>query len=248
MFALKKLLSALILPPASLLFLSLLGLFLLNRRPRLGKALLFGSTLLLLILSVPWVANELEASLEVYPVIQPAQLAEAEAIVVLGGGAYRNMPEYGGDVVSSYSLERVHYAAHLYQQRPLPVLVTGGAPASWVSEGALMKSVLQDEFGIPVRWVEDRSLDTTDNAEFSAAILKSAGVQKIALISHSFHLRRAVPLFEAQGLTVIPAPTLLTGDADHWLAFIPGGGLKTSQLALHEWLGILANKLKALVS
>ena len=39
----------------------------------------------------------------------------AQAIVVLGGGTYFNVVEYGSDTVNRYSLERIRYAARLHQ-------------------------------------------------------------------------------------------------------------------------------------
>lgn len=245
MFALKKLLSTLILPPTSLILLTLFGLWLARRHPRMGRGLTLVALLALLVLSVPWVGNRLLQTLEPYPVISAEALGKVDAIVVLGGGAYPGAPEYGGDTVNHFSLERIRYAAHLYRQHKQPILVTGGAPASGIAEGVLMRAVLEKELATPARWVESTSLDTAGNARYSAVMLKQAGVQRIALVSHAWHLPRAVPLFEAQGLTVVPAPTQFTGNNTRLIDFVPGNGLKNSRYALHEWLGIAAHTLMA---
>ena len=52
--------------------------------------------------------------------------ADAEAIVILGGGTRRNAPEYGGDTLGRLTLERVRYGAQVAKLTALPVLVTGG--------------------------------------------------------------------------------------------------------------------------
>jgi uncharacterized SAM-binding protein YcdF (DUF218 family) len=109
-----------------------------------------------------------------------------------------------------------------------------------------MRDALENEFHVPVRWVERAALTTMDNARLSAPLLKHAGVHRILLLSHAWHLRRAVPQFQRQGLTVIPAGI----DFAHGRLSSPFGllptatGLLDSTYALHEWLGILWYRLR----
>jgi len=109
-----------------------------------------------------------------------------------------------------------------------------------------MQHILQNEYGIAASWAEDASLTTWDNARLSAALLKNKGVRRIVLVTHAWHLRRAVPLFEAQGLDVVPAGLQFSGTRpDSILDLLPTpAGLRDSSLALHEWLGILWYKLR----
>lgn len=69
-----------------------------------------------------------------------------------------------------------------------------------------MAEILEGEFGVPVRWREELSRDTADNARFSAVMLKAAGISRIVLVTQAFHMPRAVALFEAAGLQVVAAP------------------------------------------
>lgn len=245
MFLLKKILTALIMPPTSLVILAALGLWLGRRRPRLGYALVVLGLGSLLFLSTPWVANELMRNLEIAPPPAQAELAKAEAIVILGGGIYRDAPEYDGDTVNDYGLERLRYGARLARQTGLPVAITGGAPSGGTPEADAMRAVLEGEFRIAVRWTESESLDTAQNASLLAPQLKAAGVTRIALVTHAWHMRRASYLFERQGLAVVPAatgyvPTIRAG----LMQWLPGANaLRRSQLALHEWLGLLVYRL-----
>lgn len=238
-FFAKKLLSALLLPPLAPLLLVLAGLLLLRRRPRLGRWVAFAGLLLLWALSTPWVGKSLLQRVETYPAIAPGALRDVQAIVVLGGGNLLGAPEYGGDTVGPPSLARIRYAARLHRQSGLPILVTGGAPFGGRPEGDTMAEALALEFGVPVRWKETASRDTAENASLSAPLLKAAGIRRIALVSHAWHLPRAVPLFEAQGFAVVPAPTAFTAPpASPWLGLLPSvGGLEASYWAGHEWLG-----------
>lgn len=239
---LKKLLTALLMPPFSLVWLAALGLVLGRRRPRLGRWAAGLALLVLGALSWPPVADALLGSLERHPPLSAQALAQAQAIVVLGGGIYPGAPEYGGeDSVARPTLQRLQYAATLQRRSQLPVLVTGGAPEGGRPEGEVMQNVLEQQFGVPVRWVESASLDTAGNAALSAPLLRAAGVQRVALVSQAWHLPRAVALFEAQGFTVLPAPTgFRTRPPGAWKRYLPSAeALLASQTALHEWLGRL---------
>ena len=248
MFLLKKILAALILPPAGPILLVLFGLWLLRAKSRRwqhgGAALATLSLFGLLVLSLPVVGNALMAPLEPHPPIAPEQLRRVQAIVILGGGSYFAAPEYGGDTVSHYTLERLRYGARLGRESSLPVLVTGGAPFGGRAEAESMREALERDFGIKVRWVETASRDTAENARLSAPLLKAAGVTRIALVSHGWHLPRAIELFEKQGIEVTPAPTAFSTGSPSLLEDLLPGGLVTSRLALREYLGRLYNFLK----
>lgn len=246
MFLLKKILAGLVLPPASLLITALLGAMIWRSygrwRGRFGALMLGASLAALFVLSIPAVGQRLLASLEHYPPATPDQLAGVQAIVVLAAGTYRAAPEYAGDTVNALSLERARYGAKLARETKLPVLVTGGIINGSRPEAESVRDVLVNEFGVPVRWVEGEALDTADNARLSAAILKAAGVTRIALVSHGWNLPRAVPLFEREGITVLPAPTRFT--TGHVFSWIPGD-MRDARIALHEYLGRAVNILTA---
>ena len=167
------------------------------------------------------------------------------AIVVLGGGSYFAAPEYGGDTVSSGSLVRIRYAARLQRETGLPLLVSGGAPLGGVPEGRSMQAALEKEFGVKVRWVEDASADTRDNARNSAPLLREAGVKRVLLVTHAWHMRRAQEAFAIEQLEVVAAPTGYEAQGPLTaLEFLPGpGGLWAGRIALNEWLGRLVQKL-----
>lgn len=245
MFLLKKLLTALALPPAGPLLLAALGLLLIRRRPRLGKSLAWSGLALLWLLATPAVTKPMLAAVEDVPPLDIAQAKGAQAIVVLGGGSYRAAPEYGGDTVSRWSLERIRYAARLQRETGLPLLVSGGAPLGGVAEGRSMRAALEREFGAKVRWVEDASADTRENARLSAPMLREAGVRRILLVTHAWHMQRALGEFAAAGLEIVAAPTgYETGAPPTPLDWLPGpGGLWAGRIALNERLGRLVQRI-----
>jgi uncharacterized SAM-binding protein YcdF (DUF218 family) len=235
----KAVLKALFLPPGGLLLLALAGLALRRRLPRTGIALAWASVLALLALSLPVVAYALQHSLATARPVDAARLKTAQAIVILGGGSRKHAPEYGGASVSDMTLERARYGARLARSTRLPVLVAGGSLWGGPTEGTLMRDLMEQEFGVSVRWVEERSHNTHENAMFSAEMLRDAGVHRVALVTHSFDMPRAIGEFQAAGLEVIPAPMgIPTEDSDTVLDYLPSSSaLRGSYFALHEMLG-----------
>lgn len=236
-------------PPGLLILLLLLGLLVHIKKPWLGATLIGVTTAVFIALSLPLTAHELMRGLEVYPALNALTLRGREApqaIVVLGGDRYANAEEYGGeDTVGTVTLERLRYGAYLQRKTGLPILVSGGAPFGERSPLAqLMRVALARDFQIPARWVEDRSADTIENARFSYEILQAAGVTRIYLVTHAWHLRRAVPLFERAGFKVTPAPTAFTNISPPVLLgyFPSAGALRLSSRALHERIGYWWNQ------
>src|SRR5439155_11021676 len=200
-FRWKLLLKALVLPPAAPLLIALVGLALLDRSRRLGRLLTTVGVVLLVLVSMPAVAAFLIRFVDDSPPFDAGQAKAAQAIVILGGGTKRAAPEYGGDTMSRLTLERVRYGARVARMTGLPVMVVGGRPApSREPEATIMRAALQDEFGVPVRWSEEQSRNTHENALMAAAILRAAGVSRVVLVGHGFDMPRARAEFAAAGL------------------------------------------------
>src|SRR6478672_3820714 len=100
LFYLKKILTALVLPPFGLILLALVAVSLSRRFPRAGRATAAFALVALMALSFRPVSDSLITSLERQPPISSSDLASAQAIVILGGGIYPDAPEYGSDTVN----------------------------------------------------------------------------------------------------------------------------------------------------
>jgi uncharacterized SAM-binding protein YcdF (DUF218 family) len=238
MFLLKKILAALVLPPTGPLLLVLFGLLLWRRR--VGRWLVWGGFITLFALASPLVAQGLLTLVDDTPPLDYVKARTAQAIVIMGGGV-RNAPEYGGDSLGRLTLERVRYGAWVARRTGLPVMVTGGSVFGGTSEAEVMRAALQDEFGVPVRWIEPRSRNTHQNAQLSAAELQPAGIKRIVLVAHSFDMPRAQAEFEAAGFETILAPTGVQGewpeDLPLALLLVPNmAALHGSYYALYELL------------
>jgi uncharacterized SAM-binding protein YcdF (DUF218 family) len=202
--------------------------------------------------SIPLTVDFMARHLESIPAVHPEQIEQAQAIVILGGGQRGWASEYGGDMPNRFTLERLCYAATLARRSGLPVLVTGGAPSGGASEAEVMAKALHDLFAIKTAWIENRSLDTTDNAEFSAEILKRSNIKTVVLVTHAAHMRRSVNEFVHAGLTVIPAPTAFFSDdrrKPKLFGLVPNmSSMYTGYYITHEWVGLLVQSLRHMLA
>lgn len=245
--------AALLIPPGLLLVLLGLGLWLSRRWPRGGRSLIVTATAALYLLSTPLAGDALLRWWETPPAAATdlGPDSGAQAIVVLGGGIYNNAPEYGGDTVHATALVRLRYAAQLQRRSRLPLLVSGGNPAGDGSDEAqVMRRTLEQDFGVPVRWSENRSLNTLGNARLSRELLASEGINRILLVTHAWHMPRARMAFEHAGFRVIAAPTIHATRHDLRLTdLLPeAGALRDSALVSHEMIGVLWYRVRLLLN
>jgi len=237
-----NLIAAFLLPPLNLLLAGLLGLFLWHRRPRAARILVGLSLTLLWLLSTPMVSSLMLRQLEGAPVTLDTRQNPADAIVVLGAGTYLGAPEYGTDTVSADGLVRLRYAARLQRETGKPILTSGGTPqGNLISEAEQMKSVLENEFKVPVQWTENTSRNTFENASFSHAMLSQPGIRRIYLVTQAWHMPRAAAAFRNAGFEVMPAPTMYAVPGPLTvLNLLPNASsLQDSQRVMHEVIGLL---------
>jgi uncharacterized SAM-binding protein YcdF (DUF218 family) len=250
MFIFKILLKAVLLPPGFFIALIFLAMVVTRRSKHAAVAILSFTAVMMLILSMTALSGTLLQTLIHHdPLDLSAGIGESKAIVVLTGGVKANSPEYGRDVSSTSSLTRARYAAFLHKNTGLPIMVVGGKPRpSTLSEGEAMKQLLEDEFHVPVRWVEIQAKDTEDSSVNSFEMLRRDGVVSILLVSNVFHMRRAELNFARAGFKVVPAPIGFRSKTDiSAYSFLPTvSALSETTRVLNEWYGIAWGYVKAM--
>lgn len=257
-FAARRGAELLLLPPAAPLLLVAIGLAASVRRPRAGRVVASIGLMLALLTSsqvigqwlIGWIeqgAGEAQDERDLRALL--ARPDAPTAIVILAGGMRfdpRERPD--PERPNQRTTERVLYGAWVARVTRLPVLVSGGKPYPERSaEAALMKRLLEQRLATPVRWVEDRSRDTEGNARESAKLLLPAH-RRILLVTHAYHMPRALRAFERAGLKPVPAPHgfLGTPSPDSPLGWLPSAsGVDTNWLAAHEGIGGLWYRWRA---
>ena len=238
--------------PGVLLVPLLAGALLLRRSKRAGWSVIALTLALAWTLSTPFVGAGLLRALQSEPAIPPerdraALRAAADAIVVLAAEQRPESPEFPIPAVGPMTLERLRYAAELARRSGLPVCTSGGVPQLGAPALAdAMAEVLEHDYGVAVRWREGRSGDSLGNALESAALLAPAGVERVYVVTHAWHMPRALYAFRQAGLEPVPAPTAFRGPAHVTpRSFWPSArGLSESALAWHELLGLVYYRLR----
>lgn len=253
----SSLLKLLFLPPMlflnmALICLSLHLLYKVTKRHKSAKKKLYkiayGSLLALYITSTPIYVYCL------YKIIETPQsrldlvaTEPPQAIVILGAGLKSGVSEYGGETLDSSSLERVRAGAMIYRKHPLPILVSGGKFQN--EQKAIadhMTNALVNEFHIPVAYKEDQSLTTYENALNAKKILMDEkNIKSIILVTHAYHMRRSLYIFEKMGFIVTPAPTLAIEPHFSGKDYFPSSRMVyPSYLMVHEMIGYLWYRMK----
>jgi uncharacterized SAM-binding protein YcdF (DUF218 family) len=248
----------LLLPSSSFLLLSFVGLYRLLKKRTHGSTLLVSALSGLYLLSMPLISSYLMNIVEVPTHAVFAPLPQNQAIVVIGSGLRGNAAEFGGDyTLNSRTLERVRYAAALAKKTTLPILVSGGnvfeskSPdkPSVPAEATAMAEVLENEFNTPVQWRETKSRNTVENAIYSRKLLQPLNVDRILLVTHAFHMKRAKSAFEKVGFHVQVASTAYLSSADDdeldIFQFLPSAqAMLNSHFALHELMGLIWYRMR----
>jgi uncharacterized SAM-binding protein YcdF (DUF218 family) len=138
------------------------------------------------------------------------ELESADVIIMLGGAAIRDSQDVDGEgTLCASPANRLLTAVRLQKIYNLPILLSGGQVYSDSGGEALIAFRILQSLGVPSEkiLVESKSVNTTQNAIFSAQILREKNLNKPILVTSAFHMRRAVLNFEQQGFEVIPCPS-----------------------------------------
>lgn len=239
-FSFRTVLKSLLLPPTGPLLLAFIGLALTRTsRSRLGLTFVATGLASLWLLATPIVANELVAWWQYPQGLNLSRPVDAQAIVILAGGARRRTLDYGGPTPATLTLQRLVYGARVAHKTRLPVLITGGK-----TETRAMAAMLSEDFGIKPRWTESKATNTHENATLSHALLAPAGIKRIILVTSALHMQRAKAEFEAQGFIVTAAAVDVRVLQKHEPSgLIPGVfALHDSEYVAYEVLGELMRR------
>lgn len=178
---------------------------------------------------------------DTYASMKDPSFGSRMAIVVLGGGT--SYDRHGRLVPKGDAMTRIDLAASLYQrciemEKACFVIMSGGNPQHHEqSEAQLYGSLLLDA-GVARKdlILEDKSLDTYENARNTEKILRSRQYDTSVLITSSLHMRRAMLAFDAFELHPQPAVAYIRPSLTWWLPH--RRGWFDSNSALHELVGI----------
>ena len=178
---------------------------------------------------------------------RPFSEGHFDAVIVLGGGT-DDRP--GGEVELGPSGDRVMLGARLYGAGQTPLLITSGSPIAGLSthDAARATERIWRQLGIPERAivVVDGARTTSEEARLHAQLISERGLTRVGLVTSGSHMRRALGLFEAEGVSLVPLPADLRGRPFQWHGFysiLPQGrAADRIQADLWELVGRLAGR------
>ena len=229
----------------ALLIILILAALLLGILRRRRSSAVFGLLALLVLFAVgcgpvpAWLLERLQAG---YAAQAPIAWGQRNAIVVLGAGVVR--PSARDEAESGiFSYPRLLTALRLYRDcsatgAACRILLSGGdAQKIGAAEADVYRAVLV-RLGVPPADIvtEPHSMNTWQNARFSAALLEAYGADRVVLVSSAIHLRRSQLYFSHFGIQTIgvradylhAVPSLLP----HAYNFV------VADFALHEYAGL----------
>ncbi len=227
---------------------ALVGAWLVPRRVGFFRALAFACSGALLFVSVAPVGTLLIAPLEDRFPSPPADMPAPYGIIILGGAIDDEASAARGQAIFDEGAARLTEAAILARRYPAARLVyTGGSASLWGSNSteALEGRKLLVALGVdPARVaIEDKSRNTDENARFTAALVHPQPDQTWLTVTSAYHMPRAMGLFRKAGFSAraYPVDYRSLGDARDWrMNLHPALGLRLFDLAVHEWIGLIA--------
>jgi uncharacterized SAM-binding protein YcdF (DUF218 family) len=243
----KFLYSTFLFPPG----IFIVGLFVLciflYKRQRTSANVIALFTLVFYLCTISLISDRLIGSLEGrYRVPDPVS---GDVIVMLGGGATLDTPNvHGLGHLSGFAANRLLTCVQLYQILHVPIIVSGGKVLETTGSEADIAKVILMGLGVPAEKVivENKSLNTTENARFTKELLEQYHFEQPILVTSAFHMERAVLQFTKVNSVVTPYPTDYQTNVEH--KFQPhqlwpsASALVDTSLALKEYVGILAVK------
>lgn len=262
-FGLSKLLGPLLLP-SNLILVGLVGCcgLMIARRSRragqIGAVLLTG--LLVAIVATPlaaWTLAPLEQRFA-KPSLERLDRAHPRAIIVLGGAADARLARERGDDALGPAADRLTAMIALARRYPdAAILYTGGSGrlADQRDREADHIAHLLVRLGLPIdRLMAERDArNTAENGRAAVTWLAGLGPPAeavedrgpILLVTSAFHMPRAMGVMRALGIAATPYPVdYRTSPQDAARAPLHlAEGLSMLDLAVREWLGLLAYRL-----
>jgi uncharacterized SAM-binding protein YcdF (DUF218 family) len=172
-------------------------------------------------------------------------------IIVLGGAVSAYRLATRGEVGLTDAAERILVVPELAKRFPnAKIIYSGGDPGLFTRRGSEAEVVpaLFESLGVPPGRImlESRSRNTAENAVYSKVLAAPEPGQRWLLVTSAMHMPRAIGAFREAGFPVEAYPVDYKTNGWQDLGSVLGSlsaGLRQTDTALHEWIGLLAYRL-----
>jgi len=213
------------------------------KKPVVAVALTAMSILLLLGSAGGLIPAVLLSALQQPYLAEPAHHWQPQNVIILLTGGTEKLPDSMPPETAFFAYGRTEKTVGLYLDckqfsQHCTVLISGGDPQQHgVSEAQTYHLTLQQS-GVAAQDIllEDKSLNTWQNAQFTAALLKQKNLQgTLVLVTSGLHMQRSLLFFSHFGVDPIPARADYLAPKFLWSA--SAYNLMLTDVALHEVLG-----------
>ncbi|MDA9409330.1 YdcF family protein [Bradyrhizobium sp. CCBAU 45384] len=222
-----------------------------TRFARFGRKLAVSTLVLLALAAFSPLGNLLLYPLESrFPPWDPSRGAP-DGIIVLGGSVDTDLSAAHRTPVVAHAADRLLAQAELARRYPKARIVFTGGSANLVSTDAREADYsvpILEGIGIPKERlvVERNSRNTYENAIFTKRLVQPKPGERWLLVTSAFHMPRSMGIFRKAGFDVEAYPVdWRMGGPDDLFSFtnISADGLGRTDVAVREWIGLLAYRL-----
>lgn len=222
-------------------------LHLIGRRRVASRCLITGVALLLLFGFSPVGSLLLLPLTERFPAWQ-SDGRDPDGVIVLDGAINAEVSDVRGSLELDSAAERVLTMLALARRFPAAKIVFSGGSGSLVPDSpseAPVAERLLEQFGVERSRIvlEGMSRNTAENAIFTKQMLMPKPSERWLLVTSAFHMPRSIGAFRAAGFEIeaYPVDWRTRGWVDAALPFDAiSGGLARTDVAVHEWIGLIA--------
>jgi len=251
LFLLKKVFSTAIMPLNIVLILLIISAFFFKKRPSISFKCLMSALALLIVSSIPVVADRLMLPLENNYQAFTQSSKPVDYIIVLGSWHSMNDALPVTSQLNASALQRMIETLRIYKLHPEARIITSGHHSvDTVSHAQKMKQALI-LLGVHKQKIitENFPKDTEEEAQLISPRVRGTNV---VLVTSAVHMPRAMKYFQTQGVDPIPAPTAFgvknINSPKGWQYYIPNSkNLQKTTTAWYEMLGRAVQWLKELL-
>ncbi len=236
MYMLSKVFTYIFLPPGIFILILFLGAIYASKK----KLLFLFSAIIFYALSITPISNYLLEPLESFSL---NETSNPKAIVILSGGANKN------DFFKAYAdpFKREVYGFYLAKESRLPIVFSGAGEQneSKLAKEDFEKLSKMSSFN-PKIFYENSSLNTEQNAKFTAKLFEEKNISKsIILVTSAYHMKRASFWFKSNSFQIVTKPINKLVQEPKSFSYLPNmRALFNSYRAIHEYCGLLLFAIK----
>jgi len=224
-----------------------LGLWMIYKNSyKKAKVLLSASFIWIFLCSYSPLVDTLLYKLETtYPTLHKAP-KDIHYIYLLGGGHHTNNSLPITSQIVPISVVRLTEAIRLYKQLlDAKIILSGYSGMFDKTPHATMQYTLATSLGVPSKdlIIQPSPKDTKEEALVAQKLVKQ---KPFILVTSASHMKRAMMIFEDEGLHPIPAPTNHLANINYkYFEIFSINAFYKSHILMHEYLGLLWQKIKS---